>query len=283
MAYNDILSGFRVQSNEAIDSRLVSATLIDRDAIPAAARYEGLQTYSQEDAKIYVLSGGIENTNWVELSTLAGASDTREELLVKLDGAYMLDNPNLMTETKEALQGYYGLLSGFYFSGTATDAVIPVSSIDTWIDAEMTVDAQGSFDNRPTAMKDALAAGHTGTGASGDPIIFCLEGLTTTAFANFRASMSFTPDEDEGRLETRLLFNRHTGTTPSDDFTIEEVSLTMQDGADVVYTTEPMLSFFVGDTIDTNGVGDAGKVRFQIKSSVAGTVSMRALTFYLNK
>ena len=181
------------------------------------------------------------------------------------------------------IHGYYGLLSPFYFGGSATDTVIPVSSIDSWIDVEMTVDAQGLFDNRVTDMKDALAAGHSGTGANGSPIIFDLEGLSLTSFSNFRASMSFTPDEDEGRLETRLLFNRHTGTTPSSDFSIEEVSLTMQDGAGVDYSTEPMLSFFVGDTIDTNGVGDAGKVRFQIKSSVAGTVSMRALTFYLNK
>ena len=95
--------------------------------------------------------------------------------------------------------------------------------------------------------------------------------------------MSFVPDEDEGQLETRLLFNRHSGATPSGDFSIEEVSLSMQGGADVPYTSEPMLSFFVGDTIDTNAVGDAGKCRFQVKSTVAGVLSMRALTWYLHK
>ena len=187
---------------------------------------------------------------------------------------------NIVTED---IHGYYGLLSSFYFGGTGTEMIIPVSSVDTFLDVQLDVNSAGLFDNRVTDMKEALSSGHSGTGASGDPIIFSLEGLSLTSFSNFRASMTFTPDEDEGRLESRLLFNRHSGTNPSDDFSIEEVSLTMQDGAGVEYTTEPMLSFFVGDTIDTNGVGDSGKVRFQIKSSVAGVLSMRALTFYLNK
>ena len=95
--------------------------------------------------------------------------------------------------------------------------------------------------------------------------------------------MAFEPDEDEGQLESRLLFTRHTGTSPSNDFDISEVSLSMQNGANKDYASEPMLSFFIGDTIDTNGAGDAGTCRFQIKSNVAGTVKLRALTWYINK
>ena len=106
--------------------------------------------------------------------------------------------------------------------------------------------------------------------------------MDTHASANFRASMSFVPETDEGQLETRLLFERHSGTIPNDQFPIEEVSLSMEQGADIHYPAEPMLSFFVGDTIDTNGPGDAGSCKFQIKSSVEGTLHMRALTWYVN-
>ena len=186
-------------------------------------------------------------------------------------------------EIRTNIQGYYGLLSPFYFGGVATDLEIGEDNVDEWTDVEMVIDAQGLFDNRVKDMKDVNAVGHEGDGSNGSPITLELEGLTTTAFANFRASLSFTPDEDEGQVETRLLFNRHSGTSPSEDFSIEEVSISMQSGADIEYTSEPMLSFFVGDTIDTNGVGDAGKCRFQIKSSVEGTLSMRALTWYLHK
>lgn len=185
--------------------------------------------------------------------------------------------------TTEDVHGYYGLLSDFYFGGSATETVISESDVNTWVDVELSINTNGLFDNRPTVMKEAQSIGHENDGSNGNPVIFKLEGLDIKSFANFRASMSFEPEEDEGQLESRLLFNRHTGTSPSEDFSIEEVSLSMQNGADKDYITEPMLSFFVGDTIDTNGVGDAGKCRFQIKSNVTGIIKLRALTWYINK
>lgn len=180
-------------------------------------------------------------------------------------------------------QGYYGLLSDFYFGGTATETTVDLNNINQWIDVELNINAAGLFDYRPQGMIDAQAIGHEGDGSTGNPIIFKLEGLDIRSFANFRASMAFEPEDDEGQLESRLLFNRHSGTTPSDDFAIEEVSLSMFNGADVDYVSEPMLSFFVGDTIDTNAVGDAGKCRFQIRSNVTGIMKLRALTWYINK
>ena len=56
----------------------------------------------------------------------------------------------------------------------------------------------------------------------------------------------------------------------------------MNQGTDEEYPAEPFLSFFVGDTIDTNGVGDAGQCKFQIRSNVTGTARMRALTWYIS-
>jgi len=185
--------------------------------------------------------------------------------------------------TTEDIHGYYGLLSSFYFGGSATETVIGQDDVNEWVDVELSVDVNGLFDNRPTVMKEAQSIGHDNDGSNGNPVIFKLEGLDIKSFANFRASMSFEPEEDEGQLESRLLFNRHTGTSPSEDFSIEEVSLSMQNGADKDYITEPMLSFFVGDSIDTNGVDDAGKCRFQIKSNVTGIIKLRALTWYINK
>lgn len=210
-----------------------------------------------------------------------------EQITAKIDelvGASNNKNDSTAQEISDSIQGYYSLLSGFYFvGGNATEMDIPEEDIDTWIDVELTVDSQGLFDKRPKSMQEAQSNGHTGDGSNGSPIIFDLEGLTTDSFCTFRASMSITPEEDEGQLEARMLFNRHSGTTPSNDFPIEEVSISMESGADLEYPAEPTLTFFVGDTIDTNAVGDAGKFRFQLKSSVPATVSMRALTLYINK
>ena len=182
-----------------------------------------------------------------------------------------------------ATQGYFALLSSFYFTpGIATETIIPVEDENTWIDVNFDIfdngGGEGLFDFRPTAMKEANAVGFDE--ATG---FFTLEGLNTNAFCSFRASMTFEPEEDEGELQARLFFERHSGTIPADPFPIEDVVATMSQGADIEYPVEPFLSFFVGDTIDTNAPGDAGKCKFQIKSSVAGIVRMRALTWYINK
>jgi len=187
------------------------------------------------------------------------------------------------TDIAQDIQGYYGVLTDFYFGGSATETQVLETDINTFIDVNITPNSLGIFDNRITSMKEAQATGHSGSGLPGVPMIFDLEGLSTTAFCTFRASMEFTPDDDQARLESRVLFNRHSGTSPSDDFSIEEISVTMESGADISYITEPTLTFFVGDTIDTNADGDAGKLRFQIKSDVPGTLSLRALTLYINK
>ena len=189
----------------------------------------------------------------------------------------------LSSLVQEDSQGYFGLLAPFYFDGVATDTVIELEDVDTWYDVELVVDANGTFDYRPKLMKDTGNPAVTGTGAAGDPIEFSLEGLTLQSFANFRASMSFRPDEDGGRLESRLLFTRHEGAIPNTQFPIEEVSLAMESGADIDYIAEPMLSFFVGDTIDTDSPGNAGSCRFQIKTDVPGTLSLRALTWYIQQ
>ena len=187
----------------------------------------------------------------------------------------------LELEIKTNIQGYYGLLSGVYFGGTATSIDIATEQTNQWLDVQMDVDAQGLFDNRVKDMKDAQAVGNTGDGSDGSPLVFLLEGLTTQSTANVRVSMTFNPDEDGGKLDTRLLFERHSGTTPSEDFSIEATAMAMEAGAEEDYANSPNIQFFIGDTIDTNAAGDAGKVRFQFKSDVAGTITMNEIALFI--
>ncbi len=173
-------------------------------------------------------------------------------------------------------QGYFGLLTDFYFGGDATETIVTESDVDTWIDVNLIVNPEGTFDKRPQVMKDADADGYNTLTQ-----FFSLEGLSTNHFGAFRGSLSFDPDEDDGELSARLQFQRHSGTIPNDPFPIEDIVATMGQGADTDYPVEPYLTFFIGDTIDTNSPGDAGSCKFQIKSSVPGILSMRALTWYI--
>ena len=186
---------------------------------------------------------------------------------------------SLFANAREDVQGYFGLLTNFYFTGgIATETVVEIEDINTWVDVEFTTDALGLFDKRPTAMKDAVADPYDDTTG-----YFTLEGLSQDSSVTFRASMTFEPDDDEGQLTTRLNFQRHSGTTPSEDFQITDVALSMGQGADIEYPAEPTLTFFVGDTIDTAAPGDAGKCKFQVNSTVPGTVKMLALTWYIKR
>ena len=190
---------------------------------------------------------------------------------------------NVTTNLKENFQGYISLLSPVYFGGSATTFDIPLEDVNTWLDVELEVDPAGSFDYRVTSMKTAQLSGYTGTGANGDPIIFLLEGLELTSSADIRVSMSFNPDDDGGRLDSRLNFFRHSGAIPSENFHIEASSIAMESGAEEEYAYLPGIKFFVGDTIDTNGPGDAGRVCFQIKSDVPGTVTMNEIAMFIQK
>ena len=183
--------------------------------------------------------------------------------------------------TNQFSQGYIGILSPFYFGGDATASEIVIEEVDTWMDVIMTIHPSGVSDQRVEDMKSAQAQGYEGTGALNDPIVFLLEGLVEKSFATLRSSLSFVPDEDGGRLDSRLFLERHTGAGA--DFSINAAGLAMESGADESYPHLISTQFFVGDTIDTNGVGDAGKVRFQIKSDVTGTVSMNEMALFIQK
>lgn len=170
--------------------------------------------------------------------------------------------------------GYFDIRTAFLDGGVATDTAIPLESIDTWLDVDLTVDA--TVDKRPQDMIDAQATAYDATTG-----IFQLEGMTTDSFGSLTSSFSFDPDEDEGELSIRVLLQAHTGVTPTET-SIEDVIASMAQGADQDYVLQSSLEFAITEDINTNGVGDAGTVKFQIKSTVPGTVSMRSLTYYLH-
>ena len=207
-----------------------------------------------------------------------------DPLLNRIEFADTLtDQPEILEQVRTQIQGYYGLLSAVYFSGAATQSSIFVADVDTWLDVVMDIHASGTADERPVAMKTALASGHSGTGAAGNPIVFLLEGLEESSSCNLRASLTFVPDEDGGRLDSRMFLERHSAAVPAGDFALNAAGLAMESGADEEYPHLVNVQFFVGDTINTNGAGDAGKIRFQIKCDVPGTVYMNEMALFIQK
>ena len=190
---------------------------------------------------------------------------------------------------KTNIQGYIGLLSGVYFGDSfGTSQEIAIEDVDVWQDVVMTIQAPvtgqhagGISDERVRDMKTANTVGYEGDGSDGSPIKFLLEGLVEQSAATLRTSLTFVPDEDGGRLDSRIFLERHSGATPSEDFPINAAGLAMESGADEEYPHLVNVQFFVGDTINTNGPGDAGKIRFQIKSDVTGTIYMNEMALFI--
>jgi len=181
----------------------------------------------------------------------------------------------------DRIQGYIGLLSAVYFDGVATSNELVIEDVDVWQEVVMTIHPDGVSDKRVDAQKEAVPNGYSGTGAVGDPIVFLLEGLVEESAATLRTSLTFIPDEDGGRLDSRIFLERHSAATPSEDFPINAAGLAMESGADEEYPHLVSVQFFVGDTINTNGVGDAGKIRFQVKSDVTGTILMNEMALFI--
>ena len=209
----------------------------------------------------------IINNNSGSNTIESGSGDGRQDIINEL--------------VNEHSQGYIGLLSDFYFGGAGTSTELLIADVDVWQDVVMTIHPLGTSDQRVEDMKEAQASGYEGDGSVGNPINLLLEGLVEASFCTLRTSLDFTPDEDGGRLDSRLFVERHIGA--GDDFTINAAGLAMESGADEAYPHLVSVDFFVGDTIDTNGPNDAGKIRFQIKSDVTGTVTMKEMALFINR
>jgi hypothetical protein len=171
--------------------------------------------------------------------------------------------------------GYYGLLTDYFSGGTGTSNLIEVADLNTWLDMDVTIDVTSDY--RTQAMVDADPDFF-------DPVTkeFNLEGLTTSDHIVVSAGISYTPEIDFGTLRARLLFTSHSGETPS-SFEIEGRPLPMNSGADEQYATIGAIPVFIGNLIDTNGVGDAGKFKIQFQSDVEGELILREYKVFVYK
>ena len=215
-----------------------------------------------------------------------------EQYTIQSDGSGVSTEQLRDQDFVNEFQGHLSLLTGVYFDGSSTNLDIQEANQDVWLDVPLELHANGTFDHRPLGMRELQPAGclvgddTLSNDVNGNAIkakVFLLEGLTQNSVGMFRATMSFDPDEDGGQLEGRILFSRHSLATPNTDFDIATAILEVTQGADTIYPVEPLITFFIGDTIDTQGVGDAGRFRFQIKSTVPGDLEVKAFSFYINK
>jgi hypothetical protein len=178
-------------------------------------------------------------------------------------------------------QGYYAYTTDYYTVGVANTTQEIEEGV--WTLLQPQVASNGLYNYQPTCMDESnsgdpwVGSGATvGTGQTE----FSLAGTKPGTSCIVRSVFRFEPDTDETDLDMRLHFTTNTATqgTGLTNFNIEKQALVMTVGAAVTYSSETLISFFVGDTLSGLTTADAGSFCVEVNGTTDGTLEVLGLT-----
>ena len=178
-------------------------------------------------------------------------------------------------------QGYYAYTTDFYTTGVGNTTQEIEEGV--WTLLQPQVASTGLYNEQPTCMVEAnsgdpwVGSGATiGTGQTE----FSLAGTKAGTMCLVRTLIRFEPDTDETDLDLRLKFTTNTATqgTGLTNFYTEKQALVMTTGAGVTYSSEEIISFFVGETLEGTTKADAGKFCIEANATTDGTLEIQGVT-----
>ena len=174
-------------------------------------------------------------------------------------------------------QGYYGYVTNYYDPVTTNS--VQTLAANEWTD--VTPDIYLTFDNRPASMVEAAPVAYDYDGTKH----FSLAGLEDGSFVTVRLLFRVDPEVDESSADVRLHFNTNAATAAGglENFYVETQALNMTQGANIQYSDENLITFFVGDTLSGSTLADAGAFHVQVKSSVEADMEVLGVTMYISK
>ena len=119
-----------------------------------------------------------------------------------------------------------------------------------------------------------------------DKGIFCVAGTDPGSYGQVRILVHCQPDVDECQLSLRLNFTTNSQTYAVGDlkgFTTETVAISMNQGADIIYEQETLLSFFAGDTLYGDNWDDAGFFSIDANCTVDARIQLLAFTYFIQQ
>ena len=182
-------------------------------------------------------------------------------------------------------QGYYAYTTDFYTVGVANTTQEIEEGV--WTLLQPQVASTGLYNEQPTCMNEAnsgnpwVGSGATiGTGQTE----FSLAGTKPGTMCLVRTLIRFEPDTDETDLDLRLHFTTNTATqgTGLTTFNTEKQALVMTTGAGVTYTSEEIISFFVGETLYGDTKADAGRFCIEANATTDGTLEIQGVTVMID-
>lgn len=144
-----INDNFQLLAGLPIDDRIKKSTISERDGISSTRRFQGLQCFVQQTQTLYMLVGGIANSNW---TGIAGAN-SNSELETIIDGFYVLSSGKETLLDWEVGDKFRGWISNRYLVGTIL--TLPVS-LPSDINNTSKVDLAIDSDNLNGALNEQL-------------------------------------------------------------------------------------------------------------------------------
>lgn len=141
---------FEVLAGIPIDSRNKKATISERDGISSTLRFQGLQCFVEQTQTLYILAGGVANSNWIGI---AGANSSNA-LEVIIDGFYVLSAGKTTILDWEAGDKFRGWIGNRYLVGTILSLPVSLpSDIDNPAKVELAVDSN-VINGIPSGLED---------------------------------------------------------------------------------------------------------------------------------
>jgi len=133
-----INDNFQLLAGLPIDDRIRKPTISERDAISLTRRFQGLQCFVEQTQTLYLLIGGVTNSNWIGI----GGNNVSNGLETVIEGFYVLLAGKTTPLDWEVGDKFRGWIGNRYVVGTIL--YLPVSlpsDIDNPARVELAIDS----------------------------------------------------------------------------------------------------------------------------------------------
>lgn len=158
-----INDNFQLLAGLPIDDRIKKPTISERDAISSTRRFQGLQCFVEQTQTLYMLIGGISNTDW---KGIAGA-DTSNDIETIIEGFYVLLAGKETPLDWEVGDKFRGWIGGRYVVGEILSLPVSLpSDIDNTSKVHLAIDSDNiSNISTDEVTNVSLVPGETATDA----------------------------------------------------------------------------------------------------------------------
>lgn len=133
-----INDNFSLLAGLPVEDRIVKPTIAERDAISSTRRFQGLQCFVVQDQTLYLLLGGVLNSNWTGIA----GNNISNGLETVIDGFYVLLAGKTTPLDFEVNDKFRGWIGNRYLVGTILSLPVSLpSDIDNPSKVELAIDS----------------------------------------------------------------------------------------------------------------------------------------------